>query len=200
MSSNSEPPSDSTDSTNNDSQNHQSRINLSLRVQNENLEHLHPREQESNTHQLHEHRESIDVSTTSINQSPSQQTARDQDRVWVEQVTESYGGNREDLTSDESTRWTHETVENASTNLNVNSVTSRPLETAGDASGDEQQLPEAQEVWHEDSSREAVENWTEGLPDPPRLRRSVPFRRFNRFHPPEDENVYSMELRELLSR
>nr|GMD30261.1 uncharacterized protein LOC109192539 [Ipomoea batatas] len=197
VSSNSEPPSDS---TNNDSQNHQNRINPSLRVQNENTEHLHPREHESNPHRLHEHRESVDASTTSIDQSPSQQTARDQDRVWVEQVTESDGGDQEDLTSDESTRWTHESVENTSTNLNANSVTTRPLETAGDASGDEQQLPEAQEVWHEDGSREAVENWSEGLSDPPRVRRSAPFRRFNRFHPPEDENVYSMELRELLSR
>lgn len=61
-------------------------------------------------------------------------------------------------------------------------------------------LPQSHNVWPDDGPREAVDTWSEGPTDPPRMRRSVPSRRVTRFHPPDDDNVYSMELRELLSR
>ncbi|PKA45928.1 putative E3 ubiquitin-protein ligase XBOS34 [Apostasia shenzhenica] len=54
--------------------------------------------------------------------------------------------------------------------------------------------------WHEDDSQETVENWGDGPSDPPRDQRSFAARRVSRFIPPDDDNVYSMELRELLSR
>ncbi|KZV55307.1 hypothetical protein F511_06784 [Dorcoceras hygrometricum] len=57
-----------------------------------------------------------------------------------------------------------------------------------------------EEAWRDDGSREAADNWSRGPSDPPRMRISVPYRRVTRFNPPDADNVYSMELRELLSR
>ncbi|KAG9441697.1 hypothetical protein H6P81_017551 [Aristolochia fimbriata] len=67
--------------------------------------------------------------------------------------------------------------------------------------GDVSNLDEGQEHWREDIPQEAIENWQDAGPSgSSRTRRSIPVRRVNRFHPPDDDNVYSMELRELLSR
>ncbi|KAL8242186.1 hypothetical protein R6Q59_012488, partial [Mikania micrantha] len=53
-------------------------------------------------------------------------------------------------------------------------------------------VQETNDVWLERGSHEPVELL--------RTRRAVPIRRVNRFYAPEDDNVYSMELRELVSR
>ncbi|KAH7669537.1 putative E3 ubiquitin ligase protein [Dioscorea alata] len=68
-----------------------------------------------------------------------------------------------------------------------------------DEDGNGSHMLEAHEEWHEDESHGTAETWQDGPSDPARGQRSIP-RRGNRFIPPDDENVYSMELRELLSR
>lgn len=75
-----------------------------------------------------------------------------------------------------------------------------PQETPRNSAGEDPHPQEAQRVWQDHNTREADGDWPEEPSTASRNRRGVPFRRFNRFHPPDDDNVYSMELRELLSR
>lgn len=119
---------------------------------------------------------------------------------WQEQITEDERANWQQTTYGQFNGWRDDNVEDMDANWQENSVNDWPQEPLRNTSGEEGHRQEAQGVWHEDGSRETVENWSEGPSAPPRNRRAVPFRRFNRFHPPDDDNVYSMELRELLSR
>ncbi|GMI84839.1 SUMO-targeted ubiquitin E3 ligase 5 [Hibiscus trionum] len=91
-------------------------------------------------------------------------------------------------------------AEELDTNWQEGPVSEYRQENPGNVNGEENHPQGGQRVLHEDGSREAADNWSEGPSDLPSARRAIPVRRFNRFHPPEDDNVYSMELRELLSR
>ncbi|XP_072967991.1 uncharacterized protein [Typha angustifolia] len=71
-------------------------------------------------------------------------------------------------------------------------------ETAEDV-GEDGHLPEVHEEWHDDEFHNTDENWQDNHLDPPNGEQFSP-RSINTFMPPDDDNVYSMELRELLSR
>lgn len=63
---------------------------------------------------------------------------------------------------------------------------------------EESNLQQSQGVWHEDLSRQAARNW--GATGPTRTRQAFHMRRYSRLHRSDDDSIYSMELRELLSR
>ncbi|XP_024188085.1 uncharacterized protein LOC112192535 isoform X2 [Rosa chinensis] len=119
---------------------------------------------------------------------------------WQEPVAEDERRNWEQTTFDQFNDWREGNAEDIVGNWQESSVNNWPQGTARNADEETGHQQEAQGTWRENSSREAVENWSERPSGPVRNRRSGSVRRFNRFSPPDDDTVYSMELRELLSR
>lgn len=164
----------------------------------ESLEESHSGSLESNLHQLPGRTGNSDGSAAVTG--TDQQAVPNQGRDMQEQITQDVRHMQPETSFNESNEWRESISENMDANWPGNSRTNWSLRTAGNEGGDNRRLQETTEVWREDGSREAVENWSEGPSDPPRMRRALPYRRLSRFHPPDDDNVYSMELRELLSR
>ncbi|GKU91628.1 hypothetical protein SLEP1_g5476 [Rubroshorea leprosula] len=180
-----------------DSRNEQLQTNPSLDIQHENTEHSQP--MVNDILRLPDQMDSFN-SNTSVDENINWQENANQGENWQEQTNSNNERTSwQQSTFDQFNQWRGGNAEEMDANWQDNSVSDYRPETPGNV-GEEAHPPEAQRVWDEDSSREAVDNWSEGPSDPPRARRGVPVRRFNRFHPPDDDNVYSMELRELLSR
>ncbi|KAJ9175468.1 hypothetical protein P3X46_014019 [Hevea brasiliensis] len=191
--------SDSTpDSNVNDPRNDWSQTNTSQNIQLEDSEQLQSRSQENDTHRLSEQTENLQ-SNAAANNMNWQETAN-QVGGWQGQITDDEGRNWRQSDYSQFNEWRNGDAEPIDGNWQENSVNDWPQETPGNVQSEQSRPQDAQRGWHQNGSREAVENWTEGPSDPPRMRRAVPMRRYNRFHPPDDDNVYSMELRELLSR
>ncbi|CAI9773023.1 unnamed protein product [Fraxinus pennsylvanica] len=160
-------------------------------VQHENNDQSQSRHQEIDVNPLPGHMANLDSSTAV--QSTTQQAIPGQGSNWQEQITENERENVQESTYNESNGWRDGTLQQE------NPVPNWSLEASVNEGGGQSQLEEVHEGWRDNGSREAIDNWSEGPSDVPRRRDSLPHRRGTRFHP-HDDNVYSMELRELLSR
>ncbi|KAK6144712.1 hypothetical protein DH2020_021532 [Rehmannia glutinosa] len=180
-------PETSSNSGNSDSRNDQRNTNASQEVQHGN--------QEIGV-QLPDRMVNMDGSTpvqsTNLHVAP--------DEGWQGQVTEDGRANLQQSVHNDPNRRRHNTLDSTGRSRQEDALSDWPSGAVVAEDGRQHRLQQAHEVWDDDGSREAVDNWSEGPSDPPRMRRSVPYRRVTRFHPPDDDNVYSMELRELLSR
>ncbi|MBA0607161.1 hypothetical protein Godav_019504 [Gossypium davidsonii] len=179
-----------------DSRNELSQSNTLQDAQHERSEHTQPRSSESDVSLS----QTGDMVSTMAAESISWQGNANQGGNWQEPTTNDERGNWQQPPYAQFNEWREGNAEELDTNWQEGSVSEYRQENPGNVNGEESHSQGAQRVWREDGSREAVDNWSEGRSGPPRPRRSIPVRRFNRFHPPEDDNVYSMELRELLSR
>lgn len=190
--------SDSTANNNtDDSRNDRAQTNTSQDVQRENQEQLQP-SQEADINQSPDQAGNSE-SNAAVDRINMQETAT-QGGNWQEPITEDGRQDWQQTTYGQFNEWRDGNTEDMDGNWRDNQVNNWPEETTRSADGEGGLAQEAQGVWQREGTREGLGNWSEGPSGPLRNRRSVPFRRFNRFHPPDDDNVYSMELRELLSR
>ncbi|KAJ4829846.1 hypothetical protein Tsubulata_016561 [Turnera subulata] len=180
----------------NDSANDRIQTNSAEEITQDDIEQSQPSSQED--HRLPEQAESSESNTPVDNM--NWQETPNQSGGWQEEIAEDERGNWRESNFNEFQEWRDSNAEPMEANWQENSGNSWPQEAPSGVQVEQGVPQEPRRAWQEDGSRDASESWTEGPSIPPRTRRSVPMRRINRFHPPDDDNVYSMELRELLSR
>ncbi|KAJ4971339.1 hypothetical protein NE237_004438 [Protea cynaroides] len=168
--------------------NEQNQSSNSQEVANENHEQSQPRSQEGEIRQLPEPAGGL------------QSDAAVEGTDWQEQVAENERRDLLQSTEGDLNHWQDVNGEEMDGNWHENTTQDWTQETSVNEGGQDSHMPETHDEWHEDGFQGVVQHWPEEPSDPPRTRRAIPIRRIHRFHPPDDDNVYSMELRELLSR
>ncbi|KAE8683237.1 hypothetical protein F3Y22_tig00111213pilonHSYRG00547 [Hibiscus syriacus] len=182
----------------NDSRNELPQTNMSPDVQGENNEFARFRSLESGIMELPN--QTGDMVSNMALESISWQENANQGGNWREPAANDGGGNLQQPTYHQFNQWREGDTEVMDTNWQGSSVSEHRQDNPGNENRELNHQEEAQRDWHVDRSQEAVDTWSEGPSYPRRARRTIPVRRLNRFLPPEDDNLYGMELRELLSR
>ncbi|KAI3817602.1 hypothetical protein L1987_11398 [Smallanthus sonchifolius] len=167
-------PENSSNINTTDFRNDETHASTPQQIDHENQEQAQSLVHENNIYQVSNHMGSLETGATV--QITNQQATIDEGDDWQDQASEDFDHNWQESSGND---WVQENSES---------------EVGGT------RMQETNDVWHEPGSHEPVETWSDGPSEPLRTRRTVPVRRANRFHAPEDDNVYSMELRELLSR
>ncbi|KAL8218292.1 hypothetical protein R6Q57_021665 [Mikania cordata] len=168
-------PENLSNNTTTEFRNDETQANTPQEIEHENQEQAQSLVQENIIYQISNNVRSLETIATV--QITNQQATIDEGQGWQDQASEDVDHNWQESSGND---WVQENSESE-----VGGV--RMQETSDVA-------------WLEPGSHEPVETWSDGPSEPPRTRRTMPIRRANRFHTPEDDNVYSMELRELLSR
>ncbi|CBI17120.3 unnamed protein product, partial [Vitis vinifera] len=126
----------------------------------------------------------------------NQQESTAQVQEWQEQVLENEDRGWQQSDGVGSIEVRSGNAEDSEGNWQENSQEILRNEASGSEGGEHGFQEEAHDSWHEVSSQEVAENWLEGPSD----QEAVMVGRVDRFYFPDDDNVYNMELRELLSR
>ncbi|XP_021718873.1 uncharacterized protein LOC110686567 [Chenopodium quinoa] len=117
---------------------------------------------------------------------------------WQEQVTGDEQRNLPQPNSAVLNQWRDNSQSNVNGNWQETAGNAWRPTAEGNDSEEENNLT-GQQIWPDNGSRATLGTLSREFSNPPRIRRGISTRQVNRFHPPDD-NVYSMELRELLSR
>ncbi|KAI4334316.1 hypothetical protein L6164_019027 [Bauhinia variegata] len=105
------------------------------------------------------------------------------------EVIENEGNDRQQT----NVEWRNSTVES----MDDSQPSEWPQQVLGNEDEENSHVQEAPEMWQEDGGfQEAVENWLGGPSD----HEGAPAGRIHGYYFPDDDNVYSVELRELLNR
>ncbi|XP_042388678.1 uncharacterized protein LOC121980631 [Zingiber officinale] len=167
------------------------------------LEEAQPRSEANNIQQIAEREETLDLesvdhySTHNMQESPTdvaelEEEDAGRDRVdWEPNIDFGIVGLPEE---------TREPMEEINSNWQENMDQDWPQETTSYDVGEDSHLLEVHGEWHEDEPPDTAEAWQGEQEDPATDRGPNTIRIVDRFIPPDDENIYSMELRELLGR
>ncbi|KAK4761749.1 hypothetical protein SAY87_029633 [Trapa incisa] len=158
-------------------------------IQLENREILQPTAEESDASHLHQTPiTGSNIERTSLHEANHHEAVREGVNSGEER-TETHGHlteERIDNTEDQVQNWPENPITDGQRAVNSTEEDGRHLH-------------QNHQVWNEDDPPEAAGNWSEGPSGLPHAHRP-PLRRYNRFHPHGNDSVYSMELRDLLSR